>query len=137
MLERHPLEDTVSPLPGPLSRRIVRFTISGVLATAVHIVIAASLIEFFSVHPAIANGFAVFGATLFSYVINTIWSFSSKLHGRTLMRFLTVSSGICLLASGVSWLAEWYGLNYWIGIIFVISFIPPITFSAHNLWTYR
>jgi putative flippase GtrA len=133
-----PLEDmALRPGSPSLSQRIIRFSISGVLATAVHVLIAATLIQLLAVHPASANAAAVLGATFFSYVVNTLWSFARPLRGRTLSRFLMVSAGICGLASGVSWLVEWYGVNYWIGILCVISIIPPITFSVHNLWTYR
>lgn len=85
----------------------------------------------------LANGVAFATATVFSYLINTLWSFSSRLHGRNLRRFVLVSALGCLLAVAVSGLAEHYGLPYELGIVLVVLSVPPATFLLHSLWTYR
>lgn len=120
-----------------LLRQAQRFTISGVLVTGLHVLFAVSLIRWAQVSPELANGLAFAAATIFSYVINTLWSFSSPLHGRTLIRFIVVSLLGLLLTVAVSGLAEFYGLNYWLGIACVVCTVPPVTFLLHRFWTYQ
>lgn len=76
-------------------------------------------------------------ATVVSYLINTTWSFSARLHGRTLLRFLTVSAGGFVLAMFVAWAVQMAGLHYLLGIVAVALTIPAFTFVLHNFWTYR
>lgn len=114
-----------------------RFAFSGFLSTGIHVAIATLFIRLILPLPTVANAIAFIIATFFSYVINTLWSFSSPLHGRTLWRFLTVSGLGLLVTVFLSGLAQFYGLPYWVGIAFVVCCVPLITFCFHNLWTYR
>jgi putative flippase GtrA len=120
-----------------LIRRGLRFALTGLLVTALHALVAVMFIHFIASEPPLANGFAFAVATVVSYVINTTWSFSARLHGRTLLRFLTVSAGGFLLAMLVAWAAQMAGLNYLFGIGAVALTIPAFTFVLHNFWTYR
>jgi len=118
-------------------KRALRFAFSGLLVTALHVVIATTFIEIILLAPSIANGVAFVMATIISYLINTMWSFSSPLHGENLFRFCVVSSVGFFLAMGISGTAQYYGLHYWYGIGFVVFIVPPFTFVLHNFWTYR
>ncbi len=90
-----------------------------------------------NVPPSPANGLAFVVSTLFSYLLNTLWSFSRPLSGDTLRRFIVVSIIGCLLAMGISGLASHAGLDYLPGIGLVVLMVPPMTFVMHSLWTYR
>jgi len=127
---------SVKALP-VITRRALRFAITGLLATGLHAVVAIVFIKQILNVPAIANGVAFVVATLVSYILNTMWTFSHLLQGRTLYRFCAVSCiglGLAMLVSGV---AQYWGLNYLWGILFVVLTVPPVTFVMHSLWTYR
>lgn len=121
----------------PLLRRALRFAMTGLLVTALHAVAAVLFMHLILANPPLANGFAFLVATVVSYLINTLWSFSSRLHGRTLYRFVLVSTGGFGLAMLVAWVAQCAGLNYLEGIAAVALIIPVFTFILHNFWTYR
>ncbi|MFL7963172.1 GtrA family protein [Pseudomonas kielensis] len=110
---------------------------TGLLVTAVHGVAAVLFVHLILANPPLANGFAFVVATVVSYLINTLWSFSSRLHGRTLGRFVVVSIGGFWLAMLVAWVAQRVGLDYLAGIAAVALIIPVFTFILHNFWTYR
>lgn len=114
-----------------------RFGFSGLLVTGIHAIVASLLITTVMPNPALANGIAFLTSTVFSYTINALWTFSSPLHGRNLVRFLQVSVLGFMIAVTVSGAAEHYGLHYWYGIALVICTVPPITFLLHNFWTFR
>jgi putative flippase GtrA len=127
----------VKTLPQVLTKQAMRFVISGLLVTGLHILIATAFIQFVFPEPSFANGVAFVLATVFSYWINTTWSFSSTLHGRNLVRFCIVSFVGLFLAMFISAAAQYYGLHYLYGIAFVVCIIPPVTFLLHNFYTYR
>lgn len=120
-----------------LIQRGLRFAVTGLFITALHALIAIVFINFVSALPPLANGVAFAVATVVSYVINTTWSFSARLHGRTLLRFLSVSGCGFLLAMLVAWAAQMAGLHYLLGIAAVALTVPVFTFVLHNFWTYR
>ncbi len=120
-----------------LYQRALRFGFSGTLVTGLHITIAYAIINVLLPVPWIANGIAFIISTMVSYLLNTIWSFSSQPDGTNFLRFYIVSGvGLCL-AMGVSGLAQFCGMNYWNGICAVVLSGPPTTFLLHNFWTYR
>lgn len=120
----------LSPL---LTRQARRFALSEVLMTVLHVFIAVTLIQIALAAPSLANGVAFVIATIFSYLINTTWSFSSSLHGKNLFRFCIVSFIGLFLAMGISDVVQHYGY----GIGFVVCVVPPVTFLLHSIWTYR
>lgn len=120
-----------------LIQRGLRFAVTGLFVTALHALIAVLFINFVAPQTPLANGVAFAVATVVSYVINTTWSFSARLHGRTLARFMLVSFGGFLLAMFVAWAAQLAGLHYLLGIGAVALIIPAFTFVLHNFWTYR
>ncbi len=113
-----------------------RFALSGLLVTGIHVLVAAGFIRLVLPAPALANGIAFSVATVFSYLINTLWSFSRPLHGKNLLRFVLVSALGLILAIAVSGLAEFVGMHYWLGIAGVVCGVPPLTFLLHSRWTY-
>lgn len=120
-----------------LIKRAVRFSFTGLLNTAVHVLIASTIIEFIVPVPAFANGVAFIVATLVSYLINTKWSFSSQLHGKSLFRYSIVSILGFFLAVGISGTINMLGFSYWYGIAGVICVMTPTNFLLHHFWTYR
>lgn len=123
--------------PTPLARKACRFALSGLLVTGLHVIISIAFIKFVLPVPSVANGMAFIVATVFSYLINTLWSFSSPLHGKNLLRFVLVSLVGFFLAVTVAGAAQYYGMPYWYGIGLVACTVPPITFVLHTFWTYR
>lgn len=121
----------------PLQVRVFRFGVSGLLVTGVHFLIALSLIEGASFPPPWANGMAFTGATGLSYLLNTLWSFSGTLRGKTLLRFLLVAVFGLILTVLVSGVAQHLGWSYLLGICAVAVTVPAASFVLHNAWTYR
>jgi hypothetical protein len=56
------------------------------------VLVASALYAWFDATQVAANAAAFVCATAFSYLANTLWSFSSTLHSRNLLRYLTVAT---------------------------------------------
>lgn len=117
--------------------QFIRFAITGVLATILHIMVATWFITKWLFLPSFANGIAFATAASFSYVMNTRWSFSSKVTVGNIARFTVVSIVGLSLSMGISGLAHLYGLHYFYGIMLVVFIVPLVTFLLHKVWTYR
>lgn len=115
----------------------MRFGITGLMATGIHVVVAVTLITRLSMFPHVANPIAFLTATGFSYATNTLWSFSSRMNHKILLRYASVSLFGCLATITIAAAAEAAHLSYRFGILLVIALVTPITFALHSLWTYR
>ncbi|VVE50678.1 bactoprenol-linked glucose translocase (gtrA) [Pandoraea anhela] len=116
---------------------LMRFGVSGGVATAVHVIVAITLIAVFGVGSVPANAVAFCVATPCSYLLNTLWSFSARVHRTSLARFLPVSVFGLVLTTFVARTVEHLGGNHWLGIAAVVLTVPPTTFLLHRYWTYR
>lgn len=117
--------------------RLLRFGITGVIATGIHVVVAVALIAGLHVLSYVANPIAFLTATAFSYATNTMWSFASRMDRRTLCRYACVATFGLLATTTIAAVAEAAGLDYRIGIVLVIALVTPSTFVLHSVWTYR
>lgn len=131
------MSDPQSQNKPTMVQRFIRFGITGLCVTGIHAAIAVMLISIMDIPPSPANGLAFIVATLISYTVNTIWSFSATPSRSTLGRFLVVSVTGCGLTMAVAGIADVAGLHYLVGIGCVVLTVPPATFLMHNYWTYR
>lgn len=129
-----------SPEPGcqqPRHRQLIRFASTGVSATLLHALIALSLIEWWFLRSAWANAIAYVVCTVFSYALNTRWSFSNTPNLQNFRRFMAVSLLGFMLALVLAWATDRLGWPPFAGVFAVVSVVPLVSFVMHRHWTYR
>ncbi|WP_374625939.1 GtrA family protein [Pandoraea sp.] len=126
-----------SPSASALVASLMRFGVAGAVSTAVHVIVAVTLIEMFGAGSVLANAVAFCTATPCSYLLNTLWSFSARVHRTSFARFVPVSIFGLLLTTFVARTVEHLGGSHWVGIAAVVLIVPPVTFVLHRYWTYR
>lgn len=121
-----------------------RFGVTGVANTGIHALVAVLCLEGFFlgvpalvVGPVVANGIAFVVAAAFSYVVNTLWSFSTQMSRRNLQRFLVVAVIGLFAAMALARLAELVGLPPLGSVVVVVGVMPFVNFALHAFWTYR
>ncbi|KWC76293.1 GtrA family protein [Burkholderia cepacia] len=117
--------------------RLVRFGVSGLCSTAIHTLVAAALFARFDATLVTANTIAFLCATAFSYLANTLWSFSSTVRTRNAVRFLAVTLAGFVETLLLARAAEALDVSRAMSIVAIALLIPPTTFLLHRLWTYR
>ncbi|NHB05081.1 GtrA family protein [Burkholderia cepacia] len=117
--------------------RLVRFGVSGLCSTAIHTLVAATLFARFDATLVTANTIAFLCATAFSYLANTLWSFSSAVRTRNAVRFLAVTLAGFVETLLLARAAEALDVSRAMSIVAIALLIPPTTFLPHRLWTYR
>ncbi|MFT5573898.1 MAG: putative flippase GtrA [Cryomorphaceae bacterium] len=118
-------------------RRILKFAISGIGSTSVHVLVATVSIEFFEIHPGAANGLAFLVAVNFSYLANSYWTFGASLSAQRAGRFYLGSVVGLLFSVLISSLIAHLGYHYFYGIAGVVLVVPISTYFIHSQWTYR
>lgn len=121
-----------------------RFGVTGIANTGIHAAVAVLCLNGFFLGvpwlvagPVVANGVAFLVATAFSYVVNTLWSFSSAVNRRTLQRYVVVAVIGLLAAMALARLGEWFGLPPLGGVLLVVCVMPLVNFALLSFWTYR
>ncbi|MBN3750203.1 GtrA family protein [Burkholderia sp. Se-20373] len=117
--------------------RLVRFGVSGLGSTAIHTLVAAALFARFDATLVTANAIGFLCATAFSYLANTLWSFSSTVGTRNAMRFLAVTLAGFVETMLLARAAEALEVSRGMSIVAIALLVPPTTFALHRLWTYR
>jgi len=117
--------------------RLARFGLSGLCSTALHVLIASAMYALLDATQVLANAVAFVGATAFSYLANTLWSFSSTVHSRNLVRYLTVALAGFTETMGLARAAELLDVPRGWAIVAIALLIPPTMFVLHRVWTYR
>ena len=120
-----------------IGRKLALFLCFGLVATAVHVVIAAYLIGAHMMAPALGNGIAFVFANLFSYFVQSTYVFQQRPTTVQYRRFLCVSLVGLVLVAAISAGFETLGAHYLAGIAAVIVVLPFFTFALHSLWTFH
>ena len=120
-----------------LIKRAWRFGVTGLATTGVYLIVAVTIIKLVTLSQPFATGVAFVAATAFSYLLNTLWTFTQPLHNKNLLRYtLAALVGLCV-ALIIAGFAQLTGCNYVTGILMVSCAVPPVNFAMHYLWTYR
>jgi putative flippase GtrA len=97
--------------------RFVRFAMVGLLNTGIHIAAVYLLVEYLAVEPPLANAIAFLCANVFSYFMNSIWTFRARRELKVYLKFLTVS----IVGLTISWTCvyctRFLGINYMYGVV--------------------
>jgi putative flippase GtrA len=114
----------------------MRFAASGGINTLVHNAVVIALVESFRWAASHANVLAFFLATLFSFWLNSRWTFGRQLELRRLPRFIAVGLLGLAVTVLIAVAAEVAGLHYLGGQAAIVLTVPPLTFLLHRLWTF-
>jgi len=117
--------------------RLARFGLSGLCSTALHVLTASAMYAWFDATQVVANAVAFVCATAFSYLANTLWSFSSTVQSRNLLRYLTVALAGFTETMLLARAAELLDVPRGWAIVAIALLIPPTMFVLHRVWTYR
>jgi len=117
----------------------IRFSVVGIVATAIHLLVALSLVTCCNTFPLLANLIAFLCAFLASFLGHFHWTFSSNNEQHVaLIKFLAVALSafavnnlfLIVFLSETSLSREW-------SVAIAAMIIPLITFIASRLWVFK
>lgn len=119
-------------------KRFVRFCLVGVANTGVHMLVVLMLVEGLAWIPPLANVTAFLCANLFSFLVNSRWTFATMQGGASRYpRFFAVS----LVGLAISWacveLALLTGLHYLVGVVGSVLLVAVSGYVLNRLFVFR
>lgn len=117
-------------------RSFIAFCLIGVLNTLVYAGLMISFVEGIFIRPTVAAGLAFVLANVFSYLMNSHFTFRQRPVGSAYVRFLTVSLFNLLATLCITFLCELYGVHYLIGLVGVIFTSTVLTFLLHKRFSF-
>ncbi len=118
---------------------LLRFAVSGSVATTVHVGVFTLLVEWLALRPLLAVAPSFIVALFFSYGINYHWTFSASAPHQTMLpRFVVVALLGLSLNLIITYLVVDIG-HYWYGyaLLLIVLFIPLITFFLSRFWVFN
>lgn len=118
---------------------LIRFAISGGLATLTHITVFVALVEWLELRPFYASVPAFLAAVWVSYVLNYRWTFRADGPHQVLFpRFALVAVTGLILNLLITYLVVdlwhfWYGY----ALLAIIMIIPVTTFLLSRFWVFQ
>ena len=112
------------------------FAAIGVLNTLVHGAILVLAVQGLALGVTAAHLVAFFTANVFSYCMNSRFTFKLPLAWRRYARFLAASLLALAMTLCLSWLADRQGLHYLAGFALIVVLVPVFSFLFMKFWAF-
>ena len=116
--------------------QFIRFCVSGCGATIFHTAVVFATVHGAGLSAALANFCAFLVAAIFSYAVNTLWSFKSALTKLNAVRFFFSTSICAVMAAAIASAMDRAGFSLLTGIFAVVVLLTPLSFLLHKHWTF-
>jgi putative flippase GtrA len=120
-----------------LSASVIRFGLTGIVTTLLHVGIASLLHERCGANAGLSNTIAFMASNLLSYVLNAMWSFRQPMTVPTWRRFVGVSLVAASMTFLIAQVIELAGGNFYLGIAAVVLTVPALSYHLHRRYTFR
>jgi len=117
----------------------LKFSIVGIAATILHLLIALSLVAYYDVYPLVANFIAFLCAFMVSFLGNFHWTFHvaidqrialAKFFAVTLVAFVVNNVLLMVLLNATSLPKQW-------AVVVAAMVVPLVTFISSRLWVFN
>ena len=116
--------------------QLLCFAVVGVLNTLVHGSILVMAVEFLALGVTLSHLLAFFIATVFSYFMNSRFTFAVPPSWARYARFLAASLLALAMTLFLSWMADRQGLHYLAGFALIVVLVPMFSFLLMKFWTF-
>ncbi|EMF8579375.1 TPA: GtrA family protein [Escherichia coli] len=109
----------------------------GIANTTLHAMVLTSLVEVIALDVTLANFISFMVANMFSYILNSNFTFLQPLSFYMYIKFLIASLLSLILTLMISELGKFFDLHYLVSFIFIIFLVPIFSFTLMKLWTFK
>ena len=117
-----------------LSLQLVRYGFTGIVATAIHMLVAFACLHWWIDNLWLANMVGFGWAFCFSYTVQSLLVFKHQLGVRKAMLFLLVQLSALVVAIALADTLSM--LNNYLRVVVTAFLLPLITFVIHKFWTF-
>lgn len=113
------------------------FCLIGFLNTALYTCLMIAFVEGIHIRPTYAACISFLLANLFSYAMNSRFSFKQRPDRAGYVRFFIVSLLNLLITVGITYFCEIFRIHYLIGLVGVILTSTVVTFLLHKKFSFK
>lgn len=117
--------------------QFLTFAVIGVANTLIHGFILVLLVELLGAAVVLSHLVAFMVANIFSYLMNSYFTFKTVLSIDGYVRFFLASLLALGLTLTLSWIMEELGLNYMAGFLVIVAVVPLCSFMLMKLWAFQ
>lgn len=118
------------------STQIVRYAFVGVCNTLVHLAVVLIVLNIIGLGQMVANSIAYVVSSIFSFFMNSKWSFRQKPNSRNFSRFQVVTLVGLLVSSGIGFAGDYFNWNFIVTVLYVAVAVPFVSFMLHRKYTF-
>ena len=116
--------------------QFLTFAAIGLINTIIHGAALVLAVEYAELESTTANLFAFLIANIFSYILNSKYTFKSAPSIFQYLRFLSASLIAMAITLLISIAAEHLRIHYLIGFSLIVLCVPPISFLIMKIWAF-
>lgn len=117
-------------------KKFIKFAMVGLLNTGIHIVAVYLLVERATVEPPLANAIAFLCANVFSYFMNSIWTFQARKELTVYLKFLTVSTVGLAISWTCVYCTRFFDINYMYGVISSVFVVAVASYWLNSRFVF-
>ena len=118
-------------------KEIITFSVIGVSNVAVYLLLVSFFIYLTEFNLSIVNGLAYLFSAVYSFCLNTIFTFKKAFKIMRLVKFLIASLLLSLIASAITAFILFLEFQYWVSLMVVIFGLPLLSFFIHKYWSFK
>jgi putative flippase GtrA len=117
-------------------KEMITFSLIGLSNVGIYLLLVSFFIYLTELNLSFVNGLAYLLSAVYSFCLNTIFTFKQAFNKLKLVKFLTASLFLSLLASVITAIILFFEFQYWISVIVVIFGLPILSFFIHRRWSF-
>ena len=117
-------------------KEMITFSLIGLSNVGIYLLLVSFFIYLTELNLSFVNGLAYLLSAVYSFCLNTIFTFKQAFNKLKLVKFLTASLFLSLLASVITAIILFFEFQYWISVIVVIFGLPILSFLIHKRWSF-
>lgn len=117
-------------------KEIITFSLIGISNVAVYLLLVSFFIYLTEINLSLVNGLAYIFSAIYSFCLNTIFTFKQPFSRIKLLKFLTASFFLSILASLITAIILFLKFQYWISVLVIVFGLPFLSFFLHKHWTF-
>jgi len=114
-----------------------KFSVIGISNVAVFLLLVIFFHYKTEFNEFVINGMCYLLSAVYSFCLNTIFTFKQPFKKLALVKFLIASILLSLTASAITAIIIFLKLQYWISLVVVIFGMPLLSFFLHKYWSFR
>lgn len=118
-------------------KEYLKFSVIGISNVAIFLLLVILFNHFTEMNLTVVNGICYLLSAVYSFCLNTIFTFKQSFNKLRLVKFLTASILLSFIASAITKIVAFLNFQYWVSLAVIIFGMPLLSFFLHKYWSFK